>query len=358
MCCALLPGRRWRFPVGQILSRGPHAAVGILPHPRDTSDAAPDWRRRARTERGADVWGELYLTERSACENGEAGGQGGNRNGNRPRPGRGPRLSRASRTTDLANLVTRRRDVSRLSPLRPRPVAARGNPAAPAGPGAVGLLLAALELELAPAPPRARRPSSAGASGEFPVPARAGGPPAAAGRRGRGDVWDGPSRCFLRRLWALLPGLPAGQRRQWTAATVLPFVSPTPSSRSLCTRLSSSDIPPPCFAFLHSSFDPRLPSPPGFPPALGINLPLAFPLLPPSLFPPPPDESPCGAAPLRLPQPRPGSSRRGLSEESGPGCAFPTPGQLAWAFSIILSAARPSARLSPRALSKNGGSPR
>lgn len=130
------------------------------------------------------------------------------------------------------------------------------------------------------------------------------------------------------------PSSPPGQRRHWRAATAFPFVSPIPSSRFLCTRPSSSNIPPSFFAFLHSSFDPRLPSPPSFPQALRSNLPSCFPpFFPPSPFlspssrrvslwgrPPPPSSAPpgllmprpLGRVPARMHIPDPGQAGLGL----------------------------------------------
>lgn len=125
--------------LGRSLSQGSHVAVGVLPDPTEPSNtpprnAASDWRHWARRDRGADVWGELYLTARSACGSGGAEGQGENGNRLTPDRGRRPQLPRASQTTDLAKLVTCQWGVSHFSPRSaPRDHRAAGN-TAPAGP--------------------------------------------------------------------------------------------------------------------------------------------------------------------------------------------------------------------------------
>lgn len=153
---------------------------------------------------------------------------------------------------------------------------------------------------------------------------------------------DGPAPLFL--------GAPLGSRprprRRVRAGTggqlpLPPLSRPLPS---LSFFTPDSRLPTSPVILLFSSLLLR-PSPPLAPKLSPSSQKQSALPLPPPLFPTPPDVSPCGAAPLRLPRPRPGSSCQGLSEESRPGSAFPTPGKLAWAF-IILSATGSSARLS------------
>lgn len=138
----------------------------------------------------------------------------------------------------------------------------------------------------------------------------------------------GRPRCFLGRLWALVPVLAAGSEPGPEGSCRFPLcLAHSLLSLSLHQTLVFQH-PPSFFSFLHSSFDPRLPSPPSFPQAPRSNLPsrsprLFSPLLPTCLLVgPPPSAFP---GPARAPHAKASRKSLGQAAHSPPRASWPGP---------------------------------